>query len=205
LSDGYDFTSDWFSRFAPVWRELLRLYPPSALLEIGAYEGRSACFLIEACAADRPIELHCIDTWTGGIEHDPAAMAAVERRFDANIAQACAAAAHPAAVHKHKAASHAALARLLAGGAAEHFDWIYVDGSHQAPDVLADAVLGFQLLKVGGVMIFDDYLWSLEGDGRQDAYNMPKPGIDAFVNVFQRKVSLIGAPLYQLYLRKIAA
>lgn len=205
MSEGYDFTVDWFSRFAGIWREVLKLHPPAKLLEIGSYEGRSACFLIEECAKDRPVELHCIDTWTGGVEHDRAAMAQVERRFDGNIARACAQAAHPAAVHKHKAASHPAMIRLLADGGGEQFDLIYVDGSHQAPDVLADAVLAFQLLKVGGLLIFDDYLWSMEAAGLQDHHNMPKPAIDAFVNIFQRKLNVLGAPLYQLYLVKTAA
>jgi predicted O-methyltransferase YrrM len=204
MSEGYDFTSDWFSRHEAIWREVVRRYPPSHILEIGAYEGRSACFLVEACAAERPVELHCVDTWAGGVEHDPQGMAAVEQRFDANIARARAAAAHPVDFHKHKATSDAALVQLIAGGAAQHFDLIYIDGSHQAPDVLTDAVLSFQLLRVGGVMIFDDYLWSMEQPGQQDFYNMPKPAVDAFVNIFQRKVAVIGAPLAQLYLRRIA-
>ena len=199
MGEAYDFTADWFGRFAEIWRQVLKQHPAGKLLEIGSYEGRSACFLIEECAKDGPIELHCIDTWAGGVEHDPQAMAAVERRFDANIALARAAAAHPVAFHKHKAVSHPALIQLLATGGREQFDLIYVDGSHQAPDVLADAVLGFQLLKVGGVLIFDDYLWAMEAAGEQDFYNMPKPAIDAFVNVFQRKLSVLGAPLYQLY------
>jgi predicted O-methyltransferase YrrM len=205
LSDGYDFTNEWFRPHEGVWREILRVQPPSRMLEIGSYEGRCACFLIDECAKDRPIELHCIDTWAGGVDNDASAMPQVERRFDANIARARAAAAHPVDFHKHKALSHPALIGLLAGGGEGAFDLVYVDGSHQAPDVLADAVLGFQLLRVGGVMIFDDYLWSMEPAGRQDFYNMPKPAIDAFINVFQRKLKVMSAPLYQLYLQKVGA
>jgi len=204
LSDGFEFTTDWFSRFASVWRQLLERHPPSRILEIGSYEGRAACFLVETCAAVRDIELHCVDTWQGGVEHEAGAMPAVEGRFDRNIASAMAAAPHKVDFHKHKSFSAPAMVRLLADGRAETFDLIYVDGSHQAPDVLADAVLAFMLLKVGGLLIFDDYLWSMEGAGRQDFYNMPKPAIDAFVNLYQRKLSVVGAPLYQLYMRKTA-
>jgi predicted O-methyltransferase YrrM len=204
VSETYEFTSDWFSHHAPVWQEVLRRWPPSHVLEIGAYEGRATCFLIDTLAAQRPIELHCVDTWLGSPENDPSAMPEVERRFDANVAAARAKAAHPVDFTKHKTLSHVTLARLLAEGRGESFDLVYVDGSHQAPDVLSDAVMAFLLLKVGGLMIFDDYLWSMEGQGRQDHYNMPKPGVDAFVNVFQRKLTLISAPLYQLYTRKIA-
>lgn len=205
MSDDYEFTADWFSRFAAVWTAILKQHPPTRILEIGSYEGRSATFLIDHCAAERPVELFCVDTWAGGVEHDREAMRAVETRFDANLAKAREKAAHPVALHKIKSLSHQALAELIAQGASETFDLIYIDGSHQAPDVLADAVLAFRLLKVGGVMAFDDYLWSMEPKGRQDFYNMPKPAVDAFINIYQRKMVVLGAPLYQLYARKVGA
>lgn len=204
MGEGYDFTSDWFSHFRPIWKQILESRPPSCILEIGSYEGRSACFVVDHCASARRIELHCVDTWAGGIDHDPATMGDVERRFDANIARAIAAAAHPVDYHKHRAPSHLALAGLVAAGRSGAFDLVYIDGSHQAPDVLSDAVLGFRLAKRGGLIIFDDYLWTMEGQGRQDAYNMPKPAIDAFVNIFQRKLTVLNAPLGQLYVMKIA-
>jgi hypothetical protein len=201
----YEFTTDWFSRFRGAWAELLRRYPPNRMLEIGSYEGRTACFLIDSCAADRDIELHCVDTWGGGVEHDAQAMPLVEQRFDRNIAAARQAAARTVTFHKHKALSSVALVNLLGEGRQESFDLIYVDGSHQAPDVLSDAVLAFMLLRPGGLLIFDDYLWSMEGAGRQDFYQLPKPAIDAFVNIYQRKLTVLGAPLYQLYVRKISS
>lgn len=205
VPEGYEFTTDWLNRWAGVWTQLLGRFPPSRMLEVGSYEGRTACFMIDTCAAERDIELHCVDTWGGGVEHDANAMPVVERRFDANIAKACAAASHRVDFHKHKALSSEALVTLLAEGRRESFDLIYVDGSHQAPDVLSDAVLSFQLLRVGGVLIFDDYLWSMHEAGKQDFYQLPKPAIDAFVNIYQRKLGVIAAPLYQLYARKIAA
>ncbi|CAN0553174.1 unnamed protein product, partial [Ectocarpus sp. 8 AP-2014] len=38
-----------------------------------------------------------------------------------------------------------------------HFPPIYTVPRHQMKDVLGDALLSFRMLKVGGVMIFDDY------------------------------------------------
>ncbi len=38
------------------------------------------------------------------------------------------------------------------------FDLIYIDGHHTIQSVLRDYVLSWPLLKIGGVMIFDDYL-----------------------------------------------
>lgn len=59
----------------------------------------------------------------------------------------------------HKGCSDEHLARLIAGGFRQRFDLVYIDGSHYSHDVLSDAVLSFPLLKVGGHMLFDDYLW----------------------------------------------
>lgn len=204
MSEDYEFTNEWFKRHAGVWSQILSRFPPSRVLEVGSYEGRSACFMIETCAAGRDIELHCVDTWAGGVEHDRNAMPLVEQRFERNIALARSRVAHKVDLHKHKALSSEALIRLLAEGRQGTFDLIYIDGSHQAPDVLSDAVLGFMLLKVGGIIIFDDYLWSMGRRGEQDFYQMPKPAIDAFVNINQRKLNVFEAPLYQLYAQKIA-
>lgn len=206
---GYEYSVDWFSPNIPVWKQLLPQVKPRRILEIGSYEGRSACFFIEQCAAEAPLELHCIDSWEGGIEHQKGAIAEavmsdVERRFDANTLFAASQVPHEVKLVKHKTLSHPALAKLIASGEKSSFDLIYIDGSHQAPDVLADAVLAFPLLRVGGLMAFDDYLWHIEPLGRQDPLNMPKPGIDAFLNTYQRKMRVVpGAPLGQIYANKI--
>ena len=88
------------------------------------------------------------------------------------------------------------------------FDVVYIDGSHQAPAVLADdAVMAFHLLRSGGLMIFDDYIWSMEPMGQQDPLNMPKPATsDAFLNIFPNgKMQVVrGAPVYQMYAAKVA-
>ena len=208
----YQFTADWFTRHTPTWIQILEKEKPRKILEIGSFEGRSASWLIEHAtqAAGEEIELVCVDTWGGGAEHKadgelPTAMPEVERRFDHNIEVARAKAPHNSVVAKFKGLSSNALAHLMASGKTRHFDLIYIDGSHQAPDVLTDAVMAFCLLKVGGVMIFDDYLWSLDPPETLDVLKMPKPAIDAFLNIFQRKMRLyFGAPLIQLYARKLA-
>ena len=208
----YAFTRDWFSIYIPVWKRILDQEKPRKILEIGSFEGRSACHIIEygASVADGEVSLTCVDTWEGSIEHRQGAgaeanMNDVERRFDHNTRLALAKAAKPLALRKLKQKSQYALAGLITAGASESFDLIYIDGSHEAPDVLADAAMAFPLLRVGGTMIFDDYLWSMDRPGAQDVLRMPKPAIDAFMNLYQRKMVVYpGLPLRQLYARKIA-
>lgn len=200
---GYDFTNDWFAINAPVWRNLVSEMRPRKFLEIGTYEGQAAVFMAELCAPLGPFEMTCIDTWAGGIDNDRNGMPAVESRFDANMARAQA--KHPFALRKMKSDSTLALAQLLSEGAANSFDVSYVDASHQAPDTLADAVLAFKLTRIGGVMVFDDYLWRMAGPAGNDLLNQPKAGIDAFVNTHFRKLSVVvGPPLRQLYVTKIS-
>lgn len=202
-SGGYQFSADWFSGRESYWHAILTQLKPTKLLEIGSYEGRSTVFLIEQCAQIVPAEIVCIDSWQGGVEHDINEMAEVEQRFDANVALAQKHDGHPVKVNKIKSLSYPALIRLSTNHRGT-FDFIYVDGSHQAPDVLADAVLSFELLRRGGIMIFDDYLWSMEPFGQQDPLNMPKPAIDAFINIYQRKLRVLpGIPLYQIVVEKL--
>jgi len=208
----FEFTEDWFSRHIPAWHDILAALKPSHILEIGSFEGRSACYLIEHCPklVDGPVSITCVDNWQGGIEHKAggfveAVMSEVERRFDHNTQLALGRSASPVSLRKEKQDSHDALAGLIASGRTESFDLIYIDGSHEATDVLTDAVMAFPLLRVGGTLIFDDYVWSDQAPQRREPSRMPKPAIDAFVNIFHRKLALHQwLPLWQLYVQKVA-
>ena len=211
----YEFTNDWFSQTAslPVWRQLISQNKPRRILEIGSFEGRSTTWMIENCAVSSESGLYivCIDSWEGGVEHKAgggreAEMSDVERRFDHNIALAKSRVNVPVELRKIRKLSQYGLVEMMSEGQYGTFDLVYVDGSHQAPDVLTDSVMSFQLLRVGGLMIFDDYLWSMDRPGQQDVLKMPKPAIDAFLNIFQRKMSIyVGPPISQIYARKIAS
>ena len=62
-----------------------------------------------------------------------------------------------------------------------------------------------QLLKPGGVMAFDDYLWSPMRPGTENPLLLPKAAIDAFTTLFSQKIRIIpNLPLYQLYIQKNA-
>jgi predicted O-methyltransferase YrrM len=212
--DEFEYTRDWFTANIPAWNHIFQQEKPRHTLEVGAFEGRSACYMIEqlGALAAGDASLTCIDSWFGGQEHREsggfyqAKMSDVERRFDHNTSIALAKATNQVTLHKIKQNSCDALVQLLASGPRERFDLIFIDGSHEAPDVLADAVLAFPLLRVGGTLIFDDYIWSDQAPQTRDPLRMPKPAIDAFVNIYQRKIEFYHRlPLWQLYLRKVTA
>ena len=81
----YAFTNDWFTQNIPVWDQMLAALKPQRILEIGAFEGRATCYLIEKFNdCEDGLEVHCVDTWQGGVEHEKSPMADVEGRFDAD-------------------------------------------------------------------------------------------------------------------------
>jgi predicted O-methyltransferase YrrM len=126
----------------------------------------------------------------------------IEHCFDANIRE-CLGWFPPGnqpEVRKIKSFSHSALCSLLATER-NYYDLVYVDGSHHAADTLADIMLCWFLLRIGGVMILDDYLWK-EPTGR-GAIHEPKIAIDAFTTIFGQRLRIImDAPLRQLYFVK---
>lgn len=203
----YEFTNDWFERTAKnVWDQLIPQINPTKILEIGSYEGASTCYLIEKIGSLKNIEVHCIDTWEGGIDNKAAGanMFAVEQRFHKNTDYAVGKVSNHVEIIIHKNNSDLALSRLVANGQSGYFDFVYVDGSHQAPDVLCDAVLGFRLLRKNGIIVFDDYLWQESLPYGVDPVRSPKISIDAFTNAYCRKLKILSAPLYQLYIQKIS-
>jgi predicted O-methyltransferase YrrM len=66
------------------------------------------------------------------------------------------------------------------------YDFIYIDASHVAVNVLEDAVLAWRLLKKNGVLIFDDYEWN----AYSNPLLCPKVSIDAFLKVFKNQFKL---------------
>jgi predicted O-methyltransferase YrrM len=195
----YEFTQNWFQYAEHIWPQLIKHLPASQggrrYLELGSFEGRSAVWIIENMMSISD-QLVCVDTWEGGEEHAGMDMAEVEARFDANI--------HRARnkigmrdVIKIKSSSSKALAQQLSGVAVP-FDFIYIDASHQAPDVLSDAVMAWKLLKQGGIMVFDDYLW---GDPRVPL-RRPKMAIDAFMNIYAAEINVMNIGL-QMAIKKV--
>lgn len=193
-----EFTNDWFGATGRyIWDKILPQLGPKRILEIGSYEGRSACFLIEKLSG--PLEFHCVDTWEGGAEHKRIDMSLVKRRFDSNTKAAIANSKNEVNLKTHIGRSDTILSQMQVEYK-DYFDFIYIDGSHVAADVLCDAVLAFRLLRSGGVMCFDDYLWK---DEAADPINCPKVAIDAFTLIYCRQLEVMALPPTQLFVEKL--
>lgn len=173
----YRFTAGWHKRRAAKWARALAPYQGKAnlrYLEIGVFEGRSLVWMLEHILTDPSSTATVIDPFSDEYEQN----------FDANVAAAGA----EQRVTKRKGFSETELRAL----APDSFDIIYVDGSHTADDVLLDAMLSWDLLREGGVVIFDDYQWAgRPGGGVIPAELRPEVAVDAFVSAHRYEIASV--------------
>ena len=188
--------NDWFSPNIPTWLMAFRKQSyekNSALkcLEIGSWQGQSALFLLSYFAK---ADLTCVDTWEGADEHkdnnapNNEILSKVEMVFDANLS------GYKDRVTKYKGNSYQYFNDYFER---DKFDFIYIDGSHHSDDVLVDAIKAFEMLKVGGLMIFDDYFWKYY----RRTIDNPSGAINAFVRLKRYQIEVICFD-YQLAIKK---
>lgn len=164
------FSDDWVTRWHDKWTKLTAEFAgrPVRFLEIGSHEGRSACWWLDNVLTHPGASLVCVDPWT--------VLPQREALFDRNTAD------RADQVTKIKATSAVA----LPGMARRSIDLAYIDGSHEAADVMLDALLVLPLMKIGGVMLFDDYEWV-----DTHRHVMPKVAIDALEAMSGWRLGLI--------------
>lgn len=185
------FSRDWFSAGAASWAELLKPLAGAEChaLEIGVFEGMSTVWLLENVLTHPGSTLTYVDTFAGGPDHAGWDLGGLEARFLANTA------AYRAKLVGHKGTSGDVLPGLPRG----RYDFVSVDGSHDAADVLADAVLAWPLLKPGGLVCFDDYGWWIDPAPEKS----PKLAVDAFLAVMRGRCEVVKKD-YQVWVRKPA-
>ena len=201
----YLFTCSCHMLHARDWENHLKELkgkPNIHALEIGSYEGLSAIWQLENILTDSTSTITCIDIFDDKV---------IEDRFDRNI-QATGVAYK---VIKLKGSSE----KMLRGLKFEQYDHVYIDGSHMTKWVLSDAVLSWDLLKKGGLIIFDDYPlkesrpkeFRPTGINRVDNYlwmrtarnkTGPGPAIDAFLKIYGPYLELVFKK-YQVVVKKL--
>jgi predicted O-methyltransferase YrrM len=181
----YLLSHDYFSPNIPVWTrwfaKLISVAPISCL-EIGSWQGLSSAWLLDKVIGPRGGSLTCIDTFEGSSEHQQwlhSLEMSIEDFFDHNIA----ATGHADRCRKLVGKSQSVLLRLLN----EQFDFIYIDGAHEAKYVIQDALLCWRVLRPGGYLLFDDLDFRFPNNPEQDTAK----AIDAFLAWFADELSVI--------------
>ncbi len=193
------FTHNWFEKLAKYNfdKYIKPEYDnkPCNYLEIGSYEGASALYMFENVlnhSDSRATVIDPFDDFNGCTKQLD--------RFRQNLNN------HLDKINIMVGYSENELSKLPINS----FDFIYIDGDHTTEAVYIDALLSFPLLKSGGIMIFDDYMWIYNGehvippisDPRLLHPNNPHGGINRFLNLKNKQVEIIEQN-WQLVLRKL--
>ena len=168
--------------------------PQLRALEIGCYRGGMTRFLLQ-----NGIQfVDCVDTFEGSPEHkDRPMMIQAKSQFLSNMANY---AGRYYCFTGNSLGFYCDRAVMFENPVVEQdFDLIYIDASHDSRDVIVDSVLSFQLLKVGGILIWDDFLWRYY----ENEYRNPKPAIDFFLAAFEPQIEVLEKN-YQVSVRRTA-
>src|SRR5436189_1577597 len=189
----YRFSYDWVTPHTKEWAEDLRELkdrPNVHALEIGCFEGQSACWFLDNILTHPTSRLICVDPFA--VPMASILLRYFEARFDHNIAASGAS----DRVTKLIGPSQVVVRTLQHS----QFDFIYVDGSHKVGDVLQDAVLAWTVLRPGGIVMFDDY--ALVDDVSEGLMaRAPGRALDAFMSILGGSAQLLRKD-WQLVLKK---
>jgi hypothetical protein len=151
----------WFSG-ADIYRDYVRsVTAPSVAVELGAWKGRSTCFMgVEIANSRKPVTFHTVDHWLGtegekahGTDPDVEAGRLFEV-FTRNIA--------PIAEHVNVIRSDTAEAAGQFDD--ETVDFLYIDAGHSRDAVLRDLRAWYPKMKVGGLIAGDDWCFEQNGE-----------------------------------------
>lgn len=180
----YQFTQDFFSHKIPIWESHLQVFMDRSdlqFLEIGNAQGMSTCWLLDRILTHPSAKLTCLDTQ-------------FTEEFDRNLEKN----GSTSKVTKIAGKIHSTLSSLIGNV----YDLINLqDRCKLSEHIYNDAVLSWQLLKVGGLIFFNSYGWINDRDPEQT----PKLGIDKFLNSIPGQFEIIKEVphAHQLIIRRI--
>jgi predicted O-methyltransferase YrrM len=160
-----EFTVNWVGNNPKFWDESLSHLKGKQVLglELGSYEGRSAIWFVQNILTHPDSRLICVDQFTGDYAE----------RYYSNIVVS--------GVHRKiktiKGDTHETVKVIHS-----KLDFAYIDADHKAWSVVSDIAMVWPLLKVGGVLIMDDY--------EHPDYDC-KVGIDFFLQMCKDRYELL--------------
>lgn len=165
------------------------------ILHLGAYTGHGTRWMLERVFGN------CVDvdTWTGSTSidghldnHDFFYSPIIEELYDQTVAGL--------PTKKFKGTT-----RDFFNQNKEKFDFIYIDASHKKEDVALDLSESWKILKAGGVIACDDYLWLTDGDPwnepTEQIHLIPHEAINEFIDIHKQEIKIL-INNYQLWFQK---
>lgn len=188
-----------------TWKKVLNNYiksdKPCNVLEIGCYEGNSSVWFLSNLIKHPESRLYCVDTWEGSVEYNNVNFTTIYNKFLTNVKTNTN--YSPEKVMIFRKRSDVFLLEItnmnqsVVCNNCLLFDIIFIDASHDSRDVISDSVLSWRLLKVGGILIWDDYIW----EKMPKMNERPKLAIDSFLLIFEGNYTILSKTT-QLIIKK---
>jgi predicted O-methyltransferase YrrM len=162
-------------------------------LEIGSFEGCSSNYFVNNFLNGENSNLTCIDPWIKYSESTVTKMGEWDNLINENTYNTF---IDNVSGNMDKIIIKRGFSKDILSTLQQEYDFIYVDGDHSEQAVWIDSIFSFNVLKVGGIMVFDDYTWNHRGIS-------PKNAIDRFLQQYSNKIKLIFKH-YQVGIEKIS-
>ena len=183
VTKDYFFTRDLFSYKIKTWSAIIAPLQEQAIaaLEIGCYQGMSACWMLDQILTGETDRLTCIDSQ-------------FEKYFQENITKT--------GNSDRVTLQDGNVQQLLAAMPAASFELINLqDRRKNSDDVAKNTELAWNLLKPSGLIIFNSYGWR---NPRNPNHN-PQAGIDRVLNAMGDRFEVVhhSPQTFQLFVRKL--
>jgi predicted O-methyltransferase YrrM len=162
-------------------------------LEIGSFEGYSANYFISNFLRGYNSTITCVDPWIKYSESTISKFDHADHLMNENTYNIF---MNNTRNNRNKIIIKRGLSKDILPTLHREYDFIYIDGDHSEEAVWVDAVLSFDILKINGIIIFDDYLWTC-GD------TITKRGIDKFIQEYSSKIKMLFIN-YKVAIQKIS-
>jgi len=154
------FTCNWTNAFFETLDIIFQEKPVTKMicLEIGSFEGMGSLKIIDHICSHSESKLYCVDPWDDVyIKNDER-----YKQFDfEHVGQ------YSRFIHNTASTDKIIPVRGYSNDIIPtldiEFDFAYIDGDHSPEQVYKDAVNVLKKMKKGGVIVFDDFLFELNG------------------------------------------
>jgi len=166
-------------------KSLNTLYPdapsgPMTCVEVGSFEGKGSILIAERLCKNAKSKLYCIDPLDDEYVKGDERMAFWDSACNGQQGRF---------YHNTKAYSNIVLLQgtsdtMIPVLEDASVDFVYIDGDHSPEQVYKDAISMLGKMKKGGVILFDDYEWVVNGMKTKD-------GIDKFLQEHASRVQVL--------------
>lgn len=181
----YQNVEGWFS-YDYIYKHAVDTAKDGELfVEVGSFKGKSSSYLaVEILNSGKKIQLDCVDTWAGSIEHQAGAECEVKEVVEGTLYETFLKNIEPVkeVIRPVRMTSLEAAATY----ADNSIDFIMIDGEHTYEAVKADIQAFLPKMKNGGVMTGDDAFSDVVRRAAQEElgkYGVEFPGVHFYATI----------------------